>query len=635
MKSALIFLSLCITFIKVYAQENYDADLIPASLKNRANAIIRNEETTINMLATDNVLQTVKEAITVLNKNGESAARLVLFYDKSITIKTLKGEVYNAAGKLTSKFNQSNFADESAADGFSLFVDNRVKHFLPNESVYPYTVVYNYEIKHKQNLIIPDWDPKPANDVSVEKSSYTFICKPTDELRIKTENYTGNPLEATTDKQKTYVWTVSNISAVKPEPYSPDRATYETSIKIAPKDFAFYNYKGSYNNWNELGKWIYSNLLKGRSTLSLSTVEAIKELVKNDTDDKEKARKIYQYMQNKTRYISVQIGIGGNQPVAASEVDRLGYGDCKALVNYTQSLLSVAGIESYYCVVEAGSRKKSFDASYASMVQGNHVILCMPLKGDTTWLECTSQKIPFGFLSDFTDDRLVLACTADGGKLLKTPKLSTQENKQYRTASLTILPNGDVKGSIKTIFSGAQYDNNENIIGKALTEQQKLLADAYDIDNINFNRINYTQNKSIAPQITEELDIDINKYALITNDKLFLVLNAFNVKENITETRTRTKPVYLNRGFTDEDNITYNLPEGVLTNQISNNDKNIKNQFGEYVTKVTLEGNKLNYYRKLVINEGTFPPDTYSEFHKFITEVNTADRYKLILSLKK
>ncbi|WP_231459662.1 DUF3857 domain-containing protein [Pedobacter sp. Leaf132] len=635
MKYVLLFLSLCVIFFKTSAQDNYDADLIPQTLKSRANATIRNQETVIDMRTPDNVVQTVKKVITVLNKNGENAARLVLFYDKSTTIKGIKGEVYNAAGKLTSKFTQSNFSDESAADGFSLFVDDRVKHFLPNENVYPYTVVYNYEVKHKQNLAIPDWNPKPASDVSVEKSNYTFICKPTDELRIKAQNYAGNPLETLTDKQKTYVWSVSNIAAAKPEPYSPDRETYETSVKIAPKDFFFYNYKGSYHNWNELGKWIYENLLKGRSALPQNTIETIKELVKNETDDKEKARKIYQYMQNKTRYISVQIGIGGNQPVAASEVDKLGYGDCKALVNYTQSLLSVAGIESYYCVVEAGNEKKSFDANYASMVQGNHVILCLPLKGDTIWLECTSQKAPFGFLGDFTDDRLVLACTAEGGKLLKTPKLETQDNKQIRMAELTILAGGDIKGTVKTIFSGSQYDNNESIIGKPFSEQQKLLTDAYDVDNIAFNKINYTKDKSSTPRIIEELNININKYAVINNDKLFLVLNAFNVKGNIPESRVRTKPLYLNRGFTDEDSITYTLPEGIITTQIPPNDKKFSNQFGEYISTTTLKGNKLSYYRKLMLNEGTFPPEAYAEFNKFISDVNTSDRYKLILSLKK
>ncbi len=38
-------------------------------------------------------------------------------------------------------------------------------------------------------------------------------------------------------------------------------------------------------------------------------------------------------MQGKTHYISIQVGIGGYQPFLASDVDRLNYGDCKALVN--------------------------------------------------------------------------------------------------------------------------------------------------------------------------------------------------------------------------------------------------------------------------------------------------------------
>ncbi len=53
-------------------------------------------------------------------------------------------------------------------------------------------------------------------------------------------------------------------------------------------------------------------------------------------------------MQDKTRYISVQIGIGGWKPMLADDVNKLGYGDCKGLTNYTKALLEAVDVPSYY-----------------------------------------------------------------------------------------------------------------------------------------------------------------------------------------------------------------------------------------------------------------------------------------------
>lgn len=631
------FTSLLLVIISIsncIAQDNYDTELIASELKNRANAVIRNQETVVDMQASNNVIYTVKQAITVFNKNGEHSARLVLFYDKNTSIKSIKGEIYNETGKLTDKFTQGDFRDESAVNNFSLFEDNRVKHYLPSVSSYPYTVVYNYEIRYKQNLIIPTWTPKPANDVSVEKSSYAFICKPNDKYRLKIQNLNIKPEESSNEKQKSILWKVANLTSLKDEPYSPNIATYLPSIKIAPENFTYYNYKGSYTNWDELGKWYYNDLLKGRNTLPLATIQIIKDLVKNEITDKGKAKKIYEYLQNKTRYISVQIGIGGFQPFNAEEVDRLGYGDCKALVNYMQSLLNVVGIESYYSVVQAGTEKISLDPQYASMQQGNHVILCLPLKGDTTWLECTSQKIPFGYLGDFTDDRFVLACTPEGGKLLKTPKLTTANNLQIRHANLAIANDGSITGNVKTIFSGSQYDNHEEIIDKPLNEQQKMLKDIYDVDHINFDNINYLKNKDINPKIVEDLTLQIRNYGILNNDKMFLTLNLFNIKGLIPDVKNRILPVYINRGYTDIDSIAYQLPEN-FSGLIEPLNRSYNCALGSYEISAKLVNQKLIYTRKFVLNEGTFPAETYQIFSKFIVDVNSSDHQKVILSLKK
>ena len=617
-----------------FAQVNYDADLITPQLRSRANACVRNEEIIVDMRATDYVIRLQKKVITVFNSNGDDDARMVISYDKNTSIKSIKGEIYNAGGILTSKFNQNNFSDVSAVDGFSLFIDSRLKLFNPAVNQYPYTVSYEIELRTKQNLIIRDWVPGIDNHVSVEKSTYTFISKPTDQVRIKTQHYNGEPIETIDDKQKKMVWSVSNLAATKSEPYSPDPEEYLTKVQIAAQQFHYYGHKGSYNNWQDLGKWVYEDLLKDRTALPSSTIQMVKDLVKEEANDKDKARKIYKFLQEKTRYISVQIGIGGFQPVSATEVDRLGYGDCKALVNYMQGLLKAADIESYYCVVEAGSLKKNLDPAFASMAQGNHIILCLPLKGDTTWLECTNQKIPFGFLSDFTDDRTVFACTPEGGKLLRTPKLTTQNNQQVRKGVLTISPEGDVTGKMNTVFSGAQYENRELIIDQPEAEQRKLLKNSYNVDNINFERVAFSEKKEINPQLTEDLKLSIKNYAPINGTKMYLQLNAFNIQPTIQELNSRTLPVYINRGFTDEDTIEYELPETVKTELILIEDKNLKNSFGEYKRSISRQGRRLTYYRKLVLNDGTFPREKYLEFSKFINDVNVADHLKLVLNLK-
>lgn len=633
MKYFILVFACFLSTIAGYAQDNYDPELIPTSLLSRANATIRSEETVVDMRAADNVMYTVKQVITVLNKNGESNAALVLFYDKNTSIKSVKGEIYNAVGKLHRKFSQSDFVDESAVQNFSLFEDTRIKHFSPSMNAYPYTVVYQYEIRFKQNLIIPSWFPKPADDVSVEKSSFTFICKPTDKFRVKSQNLTLKATETSNEKAKTLTWTATNLPGIKSESYSPYRETYQPFVKIAPQHFSYYNRESSYTNWQELGKWIYDDLLKGRTTLPESTAQLVKDLVKEEKTPQDKIRKIYQYLQDKTRYISVQIGIGGFQPFSATEVDRLGYGDCKALVNYMQSLLKAVDIDSYYCIVNAGDDKRSLDPSFASMNQANHVILCVPLAGDTTWLECTDQKIPYGFLSNFTDDRIVLACTPEGGKLLRTPKYTAQQNAQKRTAQFILDKNGHINGGAKTIFQGTHYDNNDHIIDKSFSEQQKLLAKTYAINNISFEKVAYLKKKDKLPELQENLTMSVNNYGAINNEKIFLPINPFQFKIAVTEVRNRTMPVYLNRGYTREDSISYTLTDD-LKPVLEPLTKSFQGQFGSYMSTTSLKGNVITHYRKFVLNEGNFPAATYIDFVKFINDVNAAEDLRCVLSLK-
>ena len=156
---------------------------------------------------------------------------------------------------------------------------------------------------------------------------------------------------------------------------------------------------------------------------------------------------LYEYMQNRTRYVGIQLGIGGFQPFPAETVDRLGYGDCKALSNYMKALLKAVGIPSVYTVAGAGYNQGITMTDFPTNNQTNHIILCVPLRNDTLWLECTSQTAPCGYLDPFTAGRKALNITAEGGKVVSTPLLTANQSSQVCKAGIIVNSDGSLQAT--------------------------------------------------------------------------------------------------------------------------------------------------------------------------------------------
>jgi len=633
MRAPLLLLFFSFLSLGASAQDNYDVSLISKDLLPYASAVVRNNEVSVEVKDYDNTLYHIKTAVTILNKNGNDIADIVVWHNKSRVIKSIKGLVYNQFGKQVNKFSESDFEDVNAQDGFSLFQDLKVKHYNPAVTDYPYTIVYEYEVKSKQSLNFSDWEPNSTTGQAVEKSSYTFSCKPDFNIRYKEINM---PVKVVTginkDGYKTYTWRVNNLKAVKDEPYSPNEDKYLSSVKIAPEKFSYEGITGSFNNWKEMGKWIYDKLLASRLQVPTTTAAYMKQLTDGITDPKLKAKKIYEYMQGKTHYISVQVGIGGYQPFLAADVDQQNYGDCKALVNYTQALLKTVNIDSYYCIVEAGSRKQSPLNDFASMNQFDHVILCLPFKNDTTFLECTSQKIPFGFLSDFTDDRTVLACTPEGGKLLHTPKYTAPNNLQQRKATFVLDVQGNLSGQMQTIFKGTQYDNREGVIEEAPKERIKNLQKEYAINNMDIEKVDFKQDKSLQPVTTETIKLTAGEYGSVNDGRITFLANATNRTHTVPrEVRNRRHEVYINRGYTDEDEIIYTLPANYHVD-LRPADVSISKPFGKFSAIISVKGNELVYKRRVQLIDGTYSKDIYQDLIDFYQAIVESDDNNITLA---
>ncbi|MBX9448214.1 MAG: hypothetical protein KL787_00185 [Taibaiella sp.] len=166
-------------------------------------------------------------------------------------------------------------------------------------------------------------------------------------------------LRTSDGEQSVYTWKFNDIKAKDTEDfqYNPDYDLPKVIIGI--ENFKVLGTVGSSSDWTSLGEWV-AGLNTNRQEISNKTKEEIHHLIQGVDAPRAQAKLIYEYFQNKIRYISIQEGIGSWQPMKAYDVDANLYGDCKALSNYMKTLLSIAGISSDYALINAGKNNTLF-----------------------------------------------------------------------------------------------------------------------------------------------------------------------------------------------------------------------------------------------------------------------------------
>ena len=353
-----IFVPILLFFIfsgSILAQEiDLTALSIPKELKDNANGVVRYESMMIDITKVDKMKVKVKQVITILNSNGHDRHfNASIGYDDDRKIKKVQLKFYDAFGEELSKVNKGKFTDVSSVDGGTMYSDSRVLYYDYTPISYPYTYQLEYEFESSSTGFIPKWYPIKNYLISIQKSEYRVTNETGQDFRIKESNFNEFPITKGIDNLQDLSYTMTNQPAIRFENGTPRFDKIMPVLLVGLNEFALKKVKGQATNWKEFGKWRYEFLKNGNDEVSPEIKSKILSVVADAKTDLEKAKKVYEYVQSKTRYISVQEGIGGWKPIAANTVDAVGYGDCKGLTNYTKTLLDAVGVESHYSVVWA------------------------------------------------------------------------------------------------------------------------------------------------------------------------------------------------------------------------------------------------------------------------------------------
>ncbi|WP_343673742.1 DUF3857 and transglutaminase domain-containing protein [Chitinophaga sp.] len=608
----------------------YPAATIPANLKEKAHVVKRMEEVSIRLVNPGEVRVTRHYVLTVLDAKGDQYAGVYEYYNKLREVKSIRGRLLSAEGVEVTKMKQSDVSDVSGVGDQALMSDNRYKIYRFGYKVYPYTVEVETEVKYNHAFYLPDWMPQEDENYAVEQAKLTVSVPADYKLRYKAFHYNGEPVVANEKEGRSYTWEVKGMTALPEETYVPEDYDRTTTVMLAPSTFEMQDYKGNSSSWEELGHFVYT-LNAGRDVLPDNVKKTVHELT-DGKSEKEKIDILYRYLQQHTRYILIKLGIGGWQTFDANYVATKGYGDCKALSNYMVALLKEAGVPANYVLVQSGETNNTALVEDFPCTQFDHVIACVPGKGDTTWLECTSNTLPTGYLSSFTAGRAVLVVADQGSKLVRTPAYTIDQNLKVRHITATVSETGDMQVKINTHSTALQQDYVQEMIHSLSHDKiMEKLRDDRLLPSYDVNKYEAKEIAGFVPAVDEEMEINAHNYATVSGKRMFLEPNLLSKAGSKLETaEPRVSPINVYSPYRKVDTVVINIPAGYVSESIPQ-PVTLKNNFGEYTCGIVVKDNQVIYTRSYSHKAGIFPASEWVNFATFNNAVYKADRARIVL----
>ncbi|MFY7816123.1 MAG: DUF3857 domain-containing protein [Chryseobacterium taeanense] len=625
-----IFCTVAFSIASLYYAQSFPASAIPENLKKNADAVIRKDLTTIQINKIDDISYRFYTVKTVLNKDGESDALVYIPYEKGNSISDVKVNIYDEAGKKIKSYSKSDFGDFANNNQGTFYSDNRVMALSYTPTQYPYTVEFSYQIGDENTVFLPDFIPFNTTKVSLEEAEMKIINKSGIELKSKiypsAYNYTAvSESEIAGEK----IYSYKNVPAIDDVFLLPQPVKILPKVSFALTKFNLEGKQGAINDWKDFGTWYYKNILEPVFVSTPAIKAEVASLNLQGTTE-EKVKKIYQYMQSKTRYIFVALGIGGWQPMLPDEVQKKGYGDCKGLSTYMKTMLDEAGIPSYYCKINSASSPVSFDKDFPKM-GGNHIILMVPTEKGKIWLENTSQQIAFNHLSYTTTDRNVLVVKKDGIEVMDTPSYPAEQSKEKQLLKIKINEDNSILGEGNFSYTGLQYDNNlvlASLSPKERTEAVKNMLDVLHFEKIELKNFLNDKDNAVAKY---DLDFKANNYS--KNAGSSIIFRAVPIySDNVYKKEdNRELPFELGQSFEDEYEINFTLPQNYKVEELPENVV-LNSEFGTYKLSFVKNGDGLKVSRTIRINKGLYPKEKYNDYVNFRKKTISIDNSKILIS---
>ena len=422
---------------------------------------------------------------------------------------------------------------------------------------------------------------------------------------------------------------MDNLPAIDSEPYSPPARETLPHILWAPGKFEFHGVPGDMTTWQGLGAWIQS-LLNGQQELSPEFKAQLHAMTDTCASDRSKVDVIYRYLAQTTRYVSIQLGIGGWQPFPAKEVCRTGFGDCKGLTNYLCAMMHEVGLPANYVVINSGEHH--LVTEFPSH-QFNHVIAQVPLPGDTLWLECTASAfVPLGYVHEDIAGNNALLIDEKGGHLVKLPNYTPEQNVSYNRADVTLQEDGSATVDVNLRYECRQYEDILPLMSRTEQQRRDAMLNAINLSAVTLGDFTFTEHKDsyAMPHIDVSMQLETRKLANITGSRMFIPVGIFHKMTVPRALQQRVQPVSIDYGYVDIDTMVVTIPEGYVIEALPQQVNEVS-PFGELSQTFVAGDNTVTVVTRHLMRDGRYPATEYNTLRNFKSAVKKAYDQRIVL----
>jgi transglutaminase-like putative cysteine protease len=597
-----------------------------------AAAVVTENETTFTLHSKNSGELHVSTTVVVNEEKGLPAAYFYLYCDAFRSLKSFSGTLTPAGGKPV-KLKSSDLVSNSLSPG--LVDDGKTYVFAP-AGHYPLTVHYEYTVSYHSGISsFPVFFPVDMDNLLVEKATYT-LSVPAD----CAVQYVSSRMDYDRQEVKgrtVHRWTMGSFGPMVPENMRPPARELLPYVYSSPEVITLGGFEGSQKNWADLGRWLYG-LQKNSLELTPEEVSAVKELTAGCTGTLDKLTRLHAYFRERTRYVSIQLGIGGLRPIPAKEVSRAGFGDCKGLSNYLRALLAAADVPSDYFIINTDN--PNLLEGYASVGQMNHAMLAVPVPEfkDTVWVECTNTTVPLGYRHSNAAGHQVVLVKEDGGELLRIPAYADTLSLQRLVCDVALAEDGSARVSATRELYLDNVDSYLSFSELRAREQAESLCDGWQIQAREFNvgriRNNFTdyavRGKDFVPELDIPFDFTTGVYGNVSGNRMFVPVNPC-VKGLPIQKSTRVNDLSQRGAGRWEDCLKVHVPEGYRL-EAAPEDVVLDTEWGTLVSRVRWQADsrELEVTQVFTLKRFRAPAARYGEYRDFARAVNRAYTAKAV-----